>query len=338
MVQTQAHPHADPAAAADVGSDTDAELEAPWAAQPERREAAVPPALHGQRLDKAVVAMAPEFSRTHLQGLVEQGHVSVDGAVTRSASRKVLAGQQVVVDLVPTAESRAFRPEALPIAIVFEDEHLIVIDKAAGMVVHPAAGNWSGTLLNALLAHHRGAASLPRAGIVHRLDKDTSGLMVVGKTLAATTALVRQIAAREVHRQYLAIVHGELHPASVRIDAPIGRDPKSRIRMAIVASGKPAQTDVEVLASGDGLSWLRCTLHTGRTHQIRVHLAARGHALIADAVYGGKPALGMTRQALHAARLAFAHPIGGLALSFDSAPPADFAAAWCQVGYNVPIP
>ena len=318
-------------------ADADA-LEAPWDAQPERRHAEVSQALHGQRLDKAVVTMADEFSRNHLQGLIEYGHVSVDGVVMTSAARKVLAGQRIEVELVPTAQSRAFRPEPIALAIVFEDAHLMVLDKPAGIVVHPAAGNWSGTILNGLLAHHRVAATLPRAGIVHRLDKDTSGLMVVGKTLAATTALVRVIAAREVHRQYLAIVHGELHPASVRIDAPIGRDPKSRIRMAIVAAGKPAQTDVEVLASGNGLSALRCTLHTGRTHQIRVHLAARGHALIADAVYGGKPALGMVRQALHAIRLAFAHPISGAALRFDSEPPADFAAAWRQVGYNALAP
>ncbi len=323
----------------DVPDVADADpLDAPWDAQPERRHAEVSQTLHGQRLDKAVVTMAEEFSRNHLQGLIEHGHVNVDGVVMTSPSRKVLAGQRIEIELVPTAQSRAFRPEPIALAIVFEDAHLMVLDKPAGIVVHPAAGNWSGTILNGLLAHHRAAATLPRAGIVHRLDKDTSGLMVVGKTLAATTALVRVIAAREVHRQYLAIVHGELHPASVRIDAPIGRDPKSRIRMAIVASGKPAQTDVEVLASGDGLSALRCTLHTGRTHQIRVHLAARGHALIADAVYGGKPALGMVRQALHATRLAFAHPISGAALRFDSEPPADFAAAWRQVGYNVSNP
>ena len=317
----------DPAMAA---LDADA-AEAPWDAQPERREADVSQALHGQRLDKVVVTMADEFSRNHLQGLIEGGHVRVDGALSVSASRKVLAGQRIEVELVPTAESRAFRPEEIPLDIVFEDAHLMVVNKPAGMVVHPAAGNWSGTLLNALLAHHRNAATLPRAGIVHRLDKDTSGLLVVGKTLAATTALVRNIAARDVHRQYLAIAHGELHPASVRIDAPIGRDPKSRVRMAIVSSGKPAQTDVQVMASGEGLSALRCTLHTGRTHQIRVHLAARGHALVSDEVYGGKPALGMTRQALHATRLAFTHPISGEALSFDAAPPPDFALAWRHV-------
>ncbi|MDP3821144.1 MAG: RluA family pseudouridine synthase [Burkholderiales bacterium] len=306
----------------------------PWLDEPERREAAVPQALHAQRLDKAVVLMAGEFSRTHLQGLIEQGHVRVDGVVAGSASRKVLAGQIVSVELVPTAESRAFRPEQITLDVVFEDEQLMVVNKAAGMVVHPAAGNWSGTLLNALLAHHKGAASLPRAGIVHRLDKDTSGLMVVGKTLPAVTALVRAIAARDVHRRYLAIVQGEVRPAAFSVEAPIGRDPKSRIRMAVVASGKPARTDVEVLASAEGFSALRCTLHTGRTHQIRVHLASRGHVLVADAVYGGKPALGLQRQALHAVQLGFVHPWrpSEPEMLFDAELPADLAQAWQQVG------
>jgi 23S rRNA pseudouridine1911/1915/1917 synthase len=303
----------------------------PWNDEPERRAAAVATAFHGERLDKLLVSLAPEFSRNHLQGLIEAGHVRVDGLAQTSASRKVLAGQRVEVELVPTAESRAFRPEALPIAVVFEDAELMVIDKAAGMVVHPAAGNWSGTLLNALLAHHRGAAALPRAGIVHRLDKDTSGLMVVGKTLVAVTALVRAIAAREVHREYRAIVHGAVAPARFSIDAPIGRDPQARIRMTVHGAGKPARTDVECLAQAGGLSALRCTLHSGRTHQIRVHLAARGHPLVADVLYGGRPALGLTRQALHATRLAFAHPVTAQALAFDAAFPADFAVAWQAV-------
>ena len=294
----------------------------------EVREAAVAPALHGQRIDKAIVTMAPEFSRNHLQSLIEAGHVRVDGRVVATASRKVLAGQHLTVELVPTAESRAFRAEPIELAVVFEDDHLLVLNKAADMVVHPAAGNWSGTVLNGLLARYPAAASLPRAGIVHRLDKDTSGLMVVGKTLPAVTALVRAIAAREVHRSYLAIVHGAVAAKQFSVDAPIGRDPQSRIRMAVVASGKPARTDVERLVSAGANSGLRCTLHSGRTHQIRVHLASRGHPLVADAVYGGRPELGMTRQALHATRLGFIHPSSGEPLQFDAPPPSDFAAAW----------
>ncbi len=297
----------------------------------ERRSAAVPVTLHAQRLDKAVVAMAGEFSRNHLQALISNGHVRIDDAVATSPSRKVLAGQVIDVELVPTAESRAFRAEAISIACMFEDEHLLVVDKAAGMVVHPAAGNWSGTLLNGLLAHHPGAATLARAGIVHRLDKDTSGLMVVGKTLQAVTALSRAIAAREVHREYLAIAHGETRQAEFSIETPIARDPLSRVRMAIVAGGRPSRTDIAAVARADGFSALRCTLHTGRTHQIRVHLSSRGHPLVADQVYGGRAALGMLRQALHATRLGFAHPLTGERLSFDADPPADFLSAWRDV-------
>ncbi|MEP7057016.1 MAG: RluA family pseudouridine synthase [Caldimonas sp.] len=304
----------------------------PWNAEPERRATIVATALHGVRLDKAVVAMAPEFSRNHLQGLIEQGCVTLDGRSAASASAKVRAGQRVELVLVPTAESRAFRPEAIALDRVFEDEHLLVVDKPAGLVVHPAAGNWTGTLLNGLLAHFGAAATLPRAGIVHRLDKDTSGLMVVGKTLAAVTALSREIAARRVHRDYLAIVHGEVRDEAFSIDSPIGRDPVSRIRMAVVASGKPARTDVQCLARHLGYSVLRCSLHTGRTHQIRVHLASQGHPLVADATYGGKPALGLSRQALHATHLAFAHPASAAAMRFDAGPPADIAAALAAVG------
>jgi 23S rRNA pseudouridine1911/1915/1917 synthase len=309
----------------------DDEVEEPQDDLPETRAQAVGKAQHGQRLDKVLVALAPEFSRNHLQGLVEAGHVRVNLVVVTTPSRKLLLGQKVEIDLVPTAQSLAFRAEDVPVPAVFEDEHLIVVNKPAGLVVHPAAGNWSGTLLNGLLAHHVGAALLPRAGIVHRLDKDTSGLMVVGKTLVAVTALVRAIAAREVHREYLTLVHGEFPARVSSIDTPVGRDPKSRIRMAAVASGKSARTDVQRLASTAGVSALRCVLHSGRTHQIRVHLSNLGHPLVGDAVYGGKPTLGMDRQALHATALKFVHPSSGDMLVFSAEPPADFAAAWAQV-------
>src|SRR5436190_19761860 len=321
----QARPQDDAIA---VGDDVDGD-EGDAAA--ERRESTVEPALHGERLDKAVVAFVPEFSRNHLQQLIKGGWVKVDGVAASGPAQRVRAGQHVDVTLQPTEESRAYRAEALPVAIVHEDDDVIVIDKAAGMVVHPAAGNWSGTLLNALLARDPASAALPRAGIVHRLDKDRSGWMVVGRTLAAVTALTRAIAAREVQRRYLAVAHGATAQARWTIEAPIGRDPKVRTRMAIVASGKPARTDVERVAASDGFVALRCTLHSGRTHQIRVHLAAQGLPLVGDRLYGGAPALGMERQALHAALIAFAHPRSGDRLSFESAPPGDFAHAWDEV-------
>ena len=291
---------------------------------------------HGQRLDKVLVAHAGEFSRNHLQGLIERGCVQVDGVVSTTASRRLRAGQAVFVELQPTDESRAFTPEPMALAIRHEDEHLIVLAKPVGLVVHPAPGNWRGTLLNGLLAHHRGAFHLPRAGIVHRLDKNTSGLMLVAKSLPAMTALVRAIAAREVHREYVALVHGNVEALLFSIDAPIGRDPVSRVRMAVVASGKPAQTDVARVACREGVSAVRCTLHTGRTHQIRVHLASRGHPLVADTMYGGVSALGMERQALHAARLRLQHPVTGSPMAFEEPLPADLAGAWAVVADQPP--
>ena len=313
-------------------------------AEVETRQARLTAAQHGLRLDKALVALAPEFSRSWLQQLIDRGHVMLDGQVQTSASRKVKVRQLLQVALAPTAESLAFRPETMALAILYEDAHLLVVDKPVGLVVHPAPGNWSGTLLNGLLAHHAGAASLPRAGIVHRLDKDTSGLMVVAKTVPAMTSLVRQIAAREVRRIYLALAHGRIPWETACIEAPIGRDPGARLRMAVVHSGKPARTDVDRLAvwepdaatqargpAASPVTAVRCRLHTGRTHQIRVHMASRGHPLVGDVVYGGRPMLGMTRQALHAAELAFAHPESGQQRAFEAPLPADLATAWACV-------
>jgi 23S rRNA pseudouridine1911/1915/1917 synthase len=305
----------------------------------ESREVIVNRDQHGERLDKVLVLLAPEFSRNHLQHLIVSGHVRVADVPALLPSRKLQLGQRLKLELVPTDQSQAFRPEPVPVPTFYEDEHLIVVNKPAGLVVHPAAGHWSGTLLNGLLAHHSGAASLPRAGIVHRLDKDTSGLMVVGKTLQSVTALSRAIAQREVNRQYLALAHGKFPDRhdSVVIDTPIGRDPKSRVRMATVAAGKAARTDVEFLAFELGISALRCTLHTGRTHQIRVHLSSRGHPLVGDGLYGGAPALGLERQALHAASLCFAHPMTSEPLTFQVDPPDDLASAWGRVCAGQPL-
>ena len=294
----------------------------------EWRTLAVGAGDHGQRLDRFLASATPEFSRTYLQRLVEDGRASIDGRAARSASRRLRVGQIVRVELVPTAQSLAFRPEPVEFGVVYEDDDLLVVDKPAGLVVHPAAGNWSGTLLNGLLARDARAAALPRAGIVHRLDKDTSGLMVVARTREAMTALVRSIASREVRREYLALVVGEVPWPQTTIEAPIGRDPRARVKMAVVAGGRAARTDVRRLRAVDGVSALRCRLHTGRTHQIRVHLASRGFPLVGDELYGGRPMRGLRRQALHAALLEFRHPTDGRILSFRSALPVDLAAAW----------
>ena len=287
---------------------------------------------HGERLDRALAALAPEFSRSYLRQLIEAGAVEVNGRPTTRPAQKIKAGDACRIELRPTAQSQAFKPEAMALDTVFEDEHLLVLDKPAGRVVHPAPGNWSGTLLNGLLAHDDRAGALPRAGIVHRLDKDTTGLMVVARTRPVMDALVRMIAAREISRQYVALAHRPWLGAPTRqVLAPIGRDPRNRLRMAVVDldknAGKPASTGLKLLQNCEHGCWVEATLQTGRTHQIRVHMAHVGHALVADGLYGGVPAAGLGRQALHAFRLAFAHPATGAPLEFFAPLPADLAAA-----------
>lgn len=303
----------------------------------EFRPFVIAPAQHGERLDRALAVLVPEFSRSYLQQLIAAGAVAVNGAPSRRPSQRVKAGDEGLVELRPTPQSQAFRAEAMALTVVFEDEHLVVIDKPAGLVVHPAPGNWSGTLLNGLLARDPGAALLPRAGIVHRLDKDTSGLMVVARTRATMDALVGLIGAREVTRQYVALAHRPWGgPRTRHVEAPIGRDPRNRLRMAVVEGGKPGATTFDCLQACERGCWVRATLHTGRTHQIRVHMAHIGHPLVADELYGGAPAAGLQRQGLHAYRLAFRHPATGAALEFEAPPPADLVAALALWGlrYN----
>ena len=320
-----------------------AEDESASLSEPELRAIGMGEAQHGERLDRALADTVPEFSRSYLQQLLAHGAVRLNDQPIAKAAHRVKAGDRVVVEMRPTLESQAFRPEAMDLDVVYEDAHLLVVHKPAGLVVHPAPGNWSGTLLNGLMARDPKCAKMPRAGIVHRLDKDTSGLLVVARSRAAMDALVRMIALREVRRQYLALAHRPWQGAgSITIDKPIGRDPRNRLRMAVVDlalhAGKMARTDVELLGSAEQGCWVRCTLHTGRTHQIRVHMASIGHPLVADALYGGVPAAGLQRQALHAFRLAFAHPMTGEALEFLAPLPQDMRAALAAwgLGYNGP--
>lgn len=308
----------------------------------EIRQLEVPAALHGQRLDRVFAQLVPEFSRSYLQQLIEQGDALLEGRVTTKVSAKVRLGHQIQITLRATPQSQAFVPEAMPIDVVYEDAHLRVINKPAGLVVHPAPGHWGGTLLNGLLALDPKACEVPRAGIVHRLDKDTSGLMVVARTRQAMDALVAQIAAREVHRQYVAIAHQAWSGAERRlVDAAIGRDPANRLRMAVVnlthQSGKTASTTLDLLAQGERCCLVQCTLHTGRTHQIRVHMAHVGHPLVGDSVYGGAERGGLKRQALHAWRLAFVHPITGIEVDLRSPWPQDMSDALEPLGlrYNL---
>lgn len=288
-------------------------------------ELSVPADCAGLRLDQVLARLLPEHSRSRLTQWVRESRVAVDGRSVLPKA-KLWGGEQLRISPAASRESLAHLPQAIALAVVYEDEAIMVIDKPAGLVVHPGSGNWDGTLLNALLQHAPGVAEVPRAGIVHRLDKDTSGLLVVAKTLTAQTHLVRQLQARTVEREYTAIACGRIE-RSGKIEAPIGRHPVSRTRMAVVARGKPAVTHYTVLARYSDATLVQCRLETGRTHQIRVHLASIGHPLLGDPVYGGRSRRGPTRafhrQALHARRLGLIHPVTLRAMAWESPLPAD---------------
>jgi len=293
----------------------------------------VPASLGGERVDKAV-ALLSGLPRSQVNHLVEGGAVRVDGRAVASRSRRLVAGEILEVD-VPEREDRS--PVADPgveVPVVHEDEHVIVVDKPAGMVVHPGAGNQTATMVHGLLARYPELAGVgedeTRPGVVHRLDAGTSGLLVVGRNPAAFDDLVSQLAARTVERRYRALVHGRVASPAGVVDGPLGRDPRDPTRHAVAAGGKEARTHYEVLDRRDATTLLACRLETGRTHQIRVHLAAIGHPVVGDVLYGGHLDLGLTRPYLHAFRLAFDHPATGERVSFDSPVPPDLVEADAQ--------
>ncbi len=292
------------------------------------------------RLDQALARLFPQFSRTRLATWLRQGRIRVDQR-TFAPDERIWGGEAVELDPGPDPGGEP-RAEAIALAIVHEDDAVLVIDKPAGLVVHPGSGNWSGTLLNALLHHASTLGGVPRAGIVHRLDKDTSGLLVVAKTIEAQTALVRQMQSRTVERVYLALAHGAVS-GDGSVEAPIGRDPRHRTRMAVVRGGRAALTHYRVLKRFGAATLLECRLSTGRTHQIRVHLHSIGHPLIGDPVYrspryvsNGAVLEGFSRQALHAAKLSFIHPASGEKCSFESALPADMRSLLESLGSPEP--
>ncbi len=311
----------------------------------------------GARLDRVLATRLPQYSRSHWQRQIEAARVRIDGRAV-SARTQVRVGQTIAAETLPPEAERPFAAEPLDIAVVDEDAALIVVDKPAGLVVHPAAGNWHGTLMQGLMHRWPELTQLPRAGIVHRLDKDTSGLMVVARTTAAQFDLVAQLQARSMGRDYLALVAGAIpsivdRPGARRaqgaaaadleessVDAPIGRDRRNRLRMAVCEDGKPALTHYAPLAAGRfrtrPCTLVHCRLATGRTHQIRVHMAARGHPLLGDVLYGGPRVDDIIgRQALHAFRLQLLHPLDRQPRVWTCPPPQDFMQALAHCGFDV---
>ncbi|HLU13202.1 MAG TPA: 23S rRNA pseudouridine(1911/1915/1917) synthase RluD [Arenimonas sp.] len=300
-------------------------------------EASVPLEAAGRRFDQVLAELFPDFSRSRLAEWIKSGDALLDGRQVKPREA-VRGGEPVTLAVRLSTETHA-EPEAIPLNVLYQDEDVIVLDKPAGLVVHPGAGNPRGTLVNALLNLDPRLADLPRAGIVHRLDKDTSGLMVVARSLRAHTSLVEQLSGREVHRQYLAVVQGSMVAGST-VDAPIGRHPTDRIRMAVLREGgREAVTHYRVREKFRAHTLVECRLETGRTHQIRVHMAHVRHPLVGDPLYGGSFRLpkaatealveqlrGFRRQALHAEKLAFRHPASGETLEFQTPMPADMQA------------
>lgn len=297
-------------------------------------EGTIPEELDGKRLDQALAAMFPEFSRSRLKAWILAGQVAVDG-LSQPPRAKIRSGQNVVLNATREMREDA-RAQPIDLDIVHEDEEVLVIDKPAGLVVHPGAGNPEGTLMNGLLNHQAALAELPRCGILHRLDKDTTGLLLVAKSQAAYTRLVQDLQAREIVREYRGVCVGRL-TAGGQIDAPVGRHPTQRTRMAIAARGRPSVTNYRVLQRFAAHTFCAMRLETGRTHQIRVHFAHERHPLVGDPVYGGRLKIpagtssaladtlrGFRRQALHASRIEFRHPSTDEILKFQAALPGDF--------------
>ena len=302
----------------------------------EKQKLTIPEELAGLRLDQALARMFPDYSRSRLKEWLLAGAITVEGGPKRPRDA-VSGGETIEFEPVSESEVRA-EPEPITLDVVYEDEDLLVVNKPAGLVVHPGAGNPGGTLMNGLLHHAPQLEQVPRAGIIHRIDKDTTGLLLIAKTLPVHTALVRQLAEREIARNYLAVCNGVLTGGGT-INQPIGRHPVDRKRMSVQQDGKPAVTHYTVLERFRAFTYVSVTLETGRTHQIRVHFAWRRHALVGDPVYGGRLALPkgasepviemlrrFKRQALHATRLAFEHPSSRETIELEVPPPADFQA------------